>query len=70
MMTMDQARSQDQFWVVPNLPKYTFWAQKVDFLNLTLLNHPKNKKKLAHFVAESGPFGRFRVVHHTPWLWA
>ena len=35
---------------------------KVDFLNLTLLNPLTDKTPfLAHFVAKSGPFGRFRV---------
>ena len=45
---------------------WTFWPQKVDFLNLTPLNPPTKTSFLAHFVTKSEPFGRFGVVHRTP----
>ena len=45
--------------------KWTFWTQKVDFLNLL---YPLQKPPfLTHFVAKSGPFGRFEgcIALHT-----
>ena len=43
-------------------PKVDLLDQKVDFLNLTPLNPPTKTPFLAHFVAKSGPFGRFFLL--------
>ena len=55
-----QARSQDQFFGGCRTPQnVTFWTQTVDFLNHIPLNPLTKIQFLAHFVAKSGPFGRF-----------
>ena len=50
---MVQARSQNRFWKGVQDP------QKVDLLNLTPNNPHTKTPSLVHFVAKSGPFGRF-----------
>ena len=64
-----QARSQDRFWGCGTPQKWTFWTQKVDFFWTSPPYPPTKNQFLAHFVAKSGPFGRFGGgVHRTPWL--
>ena len=52
--------------------KWTFWTQKVDFFKPHPPCPPTKTLFLAHFVAKSGPFGRFGggATHppHPPWL--
>ena len=55
------------FGEVQDPQKWTFWTQKVDFLTLPPSLNPHTKTQfLAHFVAKSGPIGRFGVVRNTP----
>ena len=62
-----QARSQDRFWGGAGPPKSgPFGPKKWTFLNLTPPYPPTKTPFLAHFVAKSGPFGRFGGVHRTP----
>ena len=54
-----QAHSQDRFGEVQDPQKWTFWTQKVDFFEPHPPYPPTKTPFLAHFVAKSGPFGRF-----------
>ena len=46
--------------------EWTFWIQKVDFFEPHPPYPPTKNPFLAHFVAKSGPFGRFGGVCRTP----
>ena len=51
--------------------KWTFWTQKVDFFKPHPPCPPSKTLFLAHFVAKSGPFGRFGgcvAPPAPPWL--
>ena len=49
---------------------WTFWTQKVDFLTLIPINPPTKIPCLVHFVAKSGPFGRFGGASHPTGLYS
>ena len=64
-LLFQQARNQVQFWggVYPKM--WTFWTQKIKFLNFTPLTFIQTPI-FGPFVTKSRPFGRFGVVHCTP----
>ena len=62
-----QARSQNRIWGGAEPPQqWTFWTQKVDFLNITPLNPPTKTPFLAHFVPKVDLLFRFGGVRCTP----
>ena len=58
MFCLEQTHSQNQFW--------TFWTQKVDFLNLIPLTSPTKTSFSPIWLLKVDLFGKFGVVLSTP----